>query len=47
MKVILIMVQSINGKVRLIINKNQPWSSPEDKEHFSNLTKEIWGCNNG
>ncbi|HHV02157.1 MAG TPA: dihydrofolate reductase [Defluviitoga tunisiensis] len=41
MKVILIMVQSINGKVRLINDKNQVWSSPEDKEHFSNLTKEI------
>jgi len=41
MKVILIMVQSINGKVRLIINKNQPWSSQEDKKHFSKVTKEI------
>jgi dihydrofolate reductase len=35
------MVQSINGKVRLIINKNQPWSSQEDKKHFSKVTKEI------
>lgn len=41
MKVILIMVQSINGKVRLLINKNQPWSSQEDKKHFSKVTKEI------
>ena len=41
MKVILIMVQSINGKVRLINDKNQVWSSQEDKKHFSKITKEI------
>ncbi len=41
MKVILIMVQSINGKVRLINDKNQAWSSQEDKRHFSKVTKEI------
>ena len=41
MKVILVMVQSINGKVRLINDKNQSWSSQEDKENFSKITKEI------
>ena len=41
MKVTLIMVQSINGKIRMNENDTQKWTSIEDKKHFQRITKEI------
>jgi len=41
MRVKLIMVQSINGKIRMGNNSQGSWSSQEDRENFYNITKDI------
>ncbi|RMA73221.1 dihydrofolate reductase family protein [Petrotoga olearia] len=41
MRVKLIMVQSINGKIRIKNSSQRSWSSAEDREHFYNITEDI------
>ena len=41
MRVKLIMVQSMNGKIRMSDDSQRSWSSVEDKEHFYNITRDI------
>jgi len=41
MRVKLIMVQSMNGKIRITDDSQRSWSSTEDKEHFNNITRDI------
>jgi len=41
MKVFLIMVQSINGKIRMSGNEQRSWSSKEDMENFQKITQDI------
>lgn len=41
MKVFLIMVQSINGKIRMLGNEQRSWSSKEDMENFQKMTQNI------